>query len=125
MRQATSPSVAEDGESVSPFAISAEERNELRTALMFATGTRSMRALGRRPSAWYVAVAFETLTARIAANDRLGALRAIGLARSALRRCRERSASGGATAVELEAMSLALDHAERLALEAPPDERVS
>jgi hypothetical protein len=123
MRQATSPSVAEGGESLSPFAISAEERKELQTALRFATGERSMRSLGRRPSAWNVAVAFETLRARVAANDRVGALRAIGLARSALRQCPGRNGSGGATAVELAAMLLALEHAERLALEAPPEER--
>jgi hypothetical protein len=101
-------------ELVVPFDITAAERVELHAAILSVTDEWWVQTPVRFESA-DVAAAFDTLSARIAANDRLGAERAIWAARSAVRRYREVEWGDAAPTVELEAMSLALEHAERLA----------
>jgi hypothetical protein len=103
-------------ELVIPFEITAAERLELHLAIMSVTDEWWARARVRAESA-DVAAAFDTLAARIAANDRRGATRAIWAARGALRLYRQVGRDDIRGIVELEGMSLALDHAERLARE--------
>jgi hypothetical protein len=108
---------------VVPFAISAEQRSELTAALIFATRESSLNLLARSDAAADVTTAFASVAARVTANDRRGAQRAIETARAALRRYREVAASELAESIELEAMALALDHAEQLTGESPASTR--
>ncbi len=97
------------------FVVSAEGRKLLGAALAFATD-HSMRALERRAAAERVTAAFESLAARVEADDRRGAERAITAVRKALNDYRELVGSDDAGAtVELDAMTLALDHATEAA----------
>jgi hypothetical protein len=97
-----------------PFGVSAEERGQLGAALTFAR-QHSLRGLELRAAAERVAVAFEALAARVEADDRIGAERALGVARKEVDRYRALAgADDRATAVHLEALTLTLDHATAL-----------
>jgi hypothetical protein len=96
------------------FAAGAEVRGQFRAALIFA-GDQSMRGLEQREAADRVATAFETLAARVEANDRIGAERALLAADAAIQRYRKLAArDGGASTADLEALMLTLDHATAL-----------
>jgi hypothetical protein len=98
----------------SAFGVSAEVRGQLGAALMFAR-EHSLRGLERRAIADRVAAAFEALAARVAANDRNGAERALGVARKEIERYRKLAAGdNGASAADLDALTLTLDHATAL-----------
>jgi hypothetical protein len=97
------------------FVVSAEDRRLLGAALAFATD-HSMRALERRAAAERVTAAFESLAARVEADDRRGAERAIGAVRKAISDYRDLVGPDDSGAVlHLDAMTLALDHATEAA----------
>jgi hypothetical protein len=95
------------------FSVGAEERGRLGAALAFAR-EHSLRGLERRQSAERVAAAFEALAARVEANDRIGAERALDAARKEVDRYRKLAGDGGSSAADLEALTLTLDHATAL-----------
>ena len=104
------------------FVVSAADRAQLGAALAFAAD-HSMRALERRAAAERVTAAFESLAARVEADDRRGAERAIAAVRKALNEYRELVGPDDAGAsLDLDAMTLALDHATAAARReaAPP-----
>lgn len=102
-----------------PFAISDEQRSALSTAVRYATRNESVAALAHREGAAQIVAAFARLSDRIAENDRVGARRAIEMARSALDSYRHRAPSDLAGLLEVELMSLALYNAELLAGDTP------
>jgi hypothetical protein len=114
--------VAPSHSATEPLAMSDDERTDLQAALRFAAhewSTRALesstRALEWRVRAEAVAAAFEALAARIEANDRRSTERAIAPARAVLHHCRPLIRADARAMVALEALSLALEHAERLA----------
>src|SRR5918999_5931005 len=106
-------------ETIVPFAIDDAQRTTLTSVLRSAANADSPSALADRDARSGVLAAFERLSERVAQNDRGGARRAIGAAREALRAYGERAPSDLGALLELEALSLALDHAELLAGDAP------
>jgi hypothetical protein len=114
--------VATSQNATEPLAISDDERTDLQAALRFAAREWSTlalewstRAIEWRVRAEAVATAFEGLAARIEANDRRSTKRAIAPARAVLHHCRPLIGADARAMVALEALSLALEHAERLA----------
>jgi hypothetical protein len=95
------------------FSVGAEERGQLGAALTFAR-EHSLRTLERRDAADRVAAAFKTLAARVDANDRIGAERALGVARKEVDRYRRLAGDDGSSAADLDALTLTLDHATAL-----------
>jgi hypothetical protein len=96
------------------FGVSADVRGQLGAALSFAR-EHSVRGLELREAADRVAAAFEALAARVEANDRIAAEREIAAARKAIERYRRLAArDGGASATDLDALTLTLDHATAL-----------
>lgn len=111
--------VGPEQEVVVPFAISNAQRATLTGALRFAARDAALQALGESEARARVVAAFARVTERVDANDRSGARRAIVAARDALRLYRERAGPDLSALIEVESMSLALDHAELLAGDAP------
>ena len=97
-----------------PFAIASTQRAELAAAIRFAVPAASSALPDRTP----LADAFGALADRVAADDRDGAREAIAMARSALTSARAQS-PGPAAAIELEMMSLTLEHVTLLAADMP------
>ena len=97
------------------FAIGDTQRAELVAAIRFAMGDQSMSGLADRTSATAIAGALDDLANRIERNDRSGAHRSIETVRSALRRYRASAPSDVIGALQLETVSLTLDHVELLA----------
>ncbi len=96
------------------FAVGAEAREQLGAALIFAR-EQAVRGLEQRDAAERVTAAFETLAARVEANDRVGAERALAAARKAMDEYQKLATrDGGASAADLEALTLTLDHATEL-----------
>ena len=102
-----------------PFAIDDAQRMTLTSVLRSATRDEALGALVDRDARARLVAAFERLTERVANNDRGGAQRAIPAAREALRAYVALAPSNLGALLELEALSLALDHAEMLAGDAP------
>ena len=111
--------VGPEQELVVPFAISNAQRATLTGALRFAARDAALQALAESDARARVVAAFARVAERVEANDRSGARRAILSARDALRSYRELAVSDLSVLLELESMSLALDHAELLAADAP------
>ncbi len=111
--------LAPDQEVIIPFAIDDAQRTTLAGVLRSAARGESVSALAHRDAQARVVAAFERVSERVAQNDRGGARRAIGAAREALRAYGERAPSDLGALLELEALSLALDHAELLAGDTP------
>jgi hypothetical protein len=96
------------------FTAGAEVRGQLGAALIFAR-EQSLRGLERRAAAERVAARLEALAARIEANDRIGAARALADARKTIEEYRRLAVrDGGASAADLDALTLTLDHATAL-----------
>jgi len=113
---AAPPAVAAIATAPAPLALGADERDRLGATLRFVS-EQSARALQQRDASDRVAAALGRVAERVEANDRTGVEHAITAARAAVRRYRELStADGGADAADLEAMTLALDHAAAHAL---------
>ena len=111
--------VGPEQEVVVPFAIGSEQRASLTGALRFAARDAALQAFAESDARAQVVAAFARLSERVEANDRSGARRAIVAAREALRLYRERAGSDLSVLLEVESMSLALDHADLLAADAP------
>ncbi len=112
--QPTSPPDGAPRDAYPAFAVGAEAREQLGAALAFAR-EQSMRGLQQRDAAERVTVALEALAARVEANDRVGAERALAAARKAVEHYQKLSArDGGASAADLDALTLTLDHATAL-----------
>ena len=111
--------VAPEREVIVPFAIDDAQRTTLTSVLRSATRDEALGALVDRDARARLVTAFERLTERVANNDQLGAQRAIPAAREALRAYGSLAPSDLGALLELEALSLALDHAEILAGVAP------
>lgn len=112
-------------EMIAPFAISESQRANLAAALRFAMREDALSPLADRDAAARISIAAAELAQRVDANDRRGALQAIHAVRSDLRSSREGAGSDAAALLVIEALSLALDHAEMLAAIVPADVYVS
>jgi hypothetical protein len=100
---------------VLPFAIAEEQRTALIAAVRFATRGEVLAVLDDQNDATGIATAFTRLADRIADNDLNGARRALDAARAALNGYRRRSSGGSAGSIEIEMMSLTLEHVALLA----------
>ena len=109
------------GEEIEPFAISDAQRANLAAALRFATRDEGLSELANRAAAARISMAAAELNGRVHANDRGGAQRAISRMRSELRSYRERDELDAGALLMIEALSLALDHAEMLAAVVPAE----
>ncbi len=110
----------ETPEVVPPLAVSAEEREQMRIALLFA-GEHSTAAL-QSGGASQVAAAFASLARAAERNDRLGVERGIASARTAIRQYRTARPDHAADP-DLEAMTLTLDQvAMRATVSLSPEE---
>ena len=106
-----------------PVAISQAQRTELAATVSFAAREESLSALADREAAAAIGAALARLVDRVTRDDRVGAQRAVESARAALREYRARAASDAFGLWAVEAMRLALDHAELLAAAAPATSR--
>jgi hypothetical protein len=111
--------VGPEQEIVVPFAISNAQRATLTGALRFAARDAALQAMAESDARAQVVAAFARLAERVDANDRSAARRAIVAARELLRLYGERAGSDLSVLLEVESLSLALDHAELLAADAP------
>jgi len=102
-----------------PFAISREERKRLGAALVFAREQAS-RSLERHAAAEHVAATVDALAARVLADDRLGAERELAEARRAVDEYRELVTTDDAVLLDLDVVTLVLDHAKHAAAHVPP-----
>ena len=100
-----------------PLAASAEEREQMRTALLFAKEQSSL-ALTRSDGSG-VAAAFGALTQRVERNDRVAVERGVSDARAAIQRYRDLAGGDNAVNPDLEAMTLTLDQVAALATASP------
>lgn len=104
-------------ENVVPLAVSAEERELMRTSLLFAQEQWSL--VSTRSEGSGVVAAFLVLTQRLEQNDRVAVERGIGDARAAIRRYRDIAGAGNTADPDLEAISLTLDQVAALATGSP------
>ena len=100
-----------------PLAASAEEREQMRTALLFAQ-EQSGLVLSRREGGG-VAAALGALAQRVERNDRGAVERGVGEARAAVQRYRDLAGGNHAVDPDLEAMNLTLDQVAALATPSP------
>jgi hypothetical protein len=111
--------VAPEREVIVPFAIDDVQRMTLTSVLRAAAQGALQSASTDDDARARVTREFEQLAERVAQNDRGGARRAIQTARAALREFGDRALSNPGVLLELQALALALDHAEMLAGDAP------
>ena len=105
--------VAPDEDVTVPLAASAEERELMRVALLFAQDQTTLVLQGSEGSG--VAAALVALTQRVERNDRAGVERGVASARTAMQRYRDLAAGDNAADPDLEALSLTLDQVAFLA----------
>ena len=101
------------------FSISEEQRAALSAALAFVSRPESVNALADREGAARIGAALAGLADRVARNDRRGARLSLDAARSALAAYRERAPVDVAGLLEIETMSLALEHVALLISDSP------
>ena len=111
--------LAPEQQVIVPFAIDDAQRATLTSVLRAAARGELQSAFTDGDARARVLAEFERLSERVAQNDRDGARRAIQTARAALHAFGERTPPDPGVLLELEALTLALDHTEMLAGDAP------